>query len=337
MAKHLTQRERYYICLQIASGISQTNIAKVLEVNKSTISRELKRNQRGSNDYDSDYAEKKSALKRSRASSSKGFRQFTSRVKQYIEDKLKLKWSPEQISGRMKIELHKSISHETIYKYIKFDKRNGGTLFKLLSHQGKKYKYGSGKSIKIVGRVDISKRPKIVDSKARIGDFEIDTVVSAKNTGKGCLLTMVDRRSKTTFIRKTLDKSAEQIQLALEDIYLNTTIPIRTLTSDNGTEFANHKTISENIACDFYFAHPYRSCERGLNEHTNGKIRKYLPKGTNFDTIPVDTIRQIENDLNNRPRKALNYKTPNEVIAKYLQRVSRNKTHLKNGGVAFHA
>ena len=147
---------------------------------------------------------------------------------------------------------------------------------------------------------------------------------------------MVDRRSKSTFIRKTLDKSAEQIQLALEDIYLNTTMPIRTLTSDNGTEFANHKAISENIACDFYFARPYRSCDRGLNEHTNGKIRKYIPKGTNIDTISKETIRQIENDLNNRPRKALNYKTPNEVVAKYLQRVSRNKTHLKNREVAFH-
>lgn len=337
MAKHLTQRERYYICLQIASGISQTTIVKTLHVYKSTVSREIRRNQRDVNDYDSDYAEKKSILRRTKASSAKGFKQFTLRVKQYIKEKLELKWSPEQISGRMKIEIKKSISHETIYKYIKHDKRNGGKLFKLLSHQGKKYKYGLRKNVKIIDRVDISQRPKIVDSKARIGDFEIDTIVSARNTGKAYLLTMVDRRSKVTFIRKTLDKSAEQIQLALEDIYLNTTIPIRTLTSDNGTEFANHKTISENIACDFYFAHPYRSCERGLNEHTNGKIRKYLPKGINFDTISVDTIRQIENDLNNRPRKALNYKTPNEVVAKYLQRVSRNKTHLKNWDVAFHA
>ena len=336
MAKHLTQPQRYYICLQIASGVSQTNIAKVLGVHKSTISREIERNGRSENDYDSDYAEKKSRLRRSKASSAKGFKQFTPQVKQYIEDKLKLKWSPEQISGRMELEIKKSISHETIYKYIKIDKRNGGKLFKLLSHQGKRYKSSSRKKVKIIDRIDIDKRPKIVDSKARIGDFEIDTIVSARNTGKGCLLTMVDRRSKVTFIRKTLDKSAAQIQLALEDIYLNTTIPIRTLTSDNGTEFANHKAISENIACDFYFAHPYRSCERGLNEHTNGKIRKYLPKGTNFDTISEDTIRQIENDLNNRPRKALNYKTPNEVIAKYLQRVSRNKTHLKNESVAFH-
>ncbi|MDQ5921118.1 MAG: hypothetical protein QG673_1174 [Pseudomonadota bacterium] len=113
-------------------------------------------------------------------------------------------------------------------------------------------------------------------------------------------------------------------------------IPNHTITSDNGTEFANHKTISQNIACTFYFARPYRSCERGLNEHTNGQIRRYLPKGTNFDTIPEDVIKKIENDLNNRPRKSLNYRTPKEVIDKYLQRVSHNHMRRKKASVAFH-
>ena len=254
----------------------------------------------------------------------------------YIYEKLDLEWSPEQISGRMKIDINKSMCHETIYSYIRRDKRNGGKLFKLLAHKGKKYKYGSGSKVSIIDRVDISMRPKIVEKKIRIGDFEIDTIVSAKHTGKSCLLTMVDRRSKITFIRKTPDKSANQIQSALEDIYLKTTLPIKTLTSDNGTEFANHKLISENIACSFYFARPYRSCERGLNEHTNGLIRRYLPKGTNFDIISEEIINEIENRLNNRPRKSLNYRTPNEVIAKYLQRVSRNQTLNQKVAVAFH-
>ena len=337
MSKHLTQPQRYYICLQIASGNSQTNIAKALKVNKSTISREIKRNQRNIGDYDSDYAHKKSILKRSIASSAKAFKRITKNMKKYINDKLQHKWSPEQISGRMKIDISKSISHETIYKFIKQDKRNGGMLFKLLSHQCKRYKYGSKKGVKIIDRLDISARPAIVERKTRIGDFEIDTIVSAKNTGKSCLFTMVDRRSKTLFIRKTEDKSASAIQKAIEDIYLNTTVPIKTLTSDNGLEFANHKEISANIACDFYFARPYRSSDRGLNEHTNGKIRKYIPKGTNIDTISNQFIAQIENDLNNRPRKVLNYRTPNEVINKYLQRISRNNASRKNHGVAFHA
>jgi IS30 family transposase len=330
MAKHLTQQQRYYICLQIANNITQTSIANALGVHKSTISREIKRNQRNINDYDSDYADKKSKLKRSNASSSKRFKQFTSSVKEYIRNKLMRKWSPEQISGRMQKELKIKISHETIYKYIKHDKQSGGKLFKLLSHQGKKYKNGTTKKGQIIDRIDISQRPKVVDQKSRIGDFEIDTIVSAKNTGKACLLTMVDRRSKVVFIRKTLDKSSHEIQRAIEDIYLNTTVPIRTLTSDNGTEFANHKAISQNLACDFYFARPYHSCDRGLNEHTNGKIRKYIPKGTNIDKITSEFVANIENELNNRPRKSLNYKTPNEVLSKYLQRISRNRTHSKN-------
>lgn len=336
MAKHLTQQQRYYICLQIANFIPQNKIAKALGVDKSTISREIKRNQRSQGNYDSDYAQKKAALTRSRASSAKAFKIITKRMKEYINEKLGLRWSPEQISGRMKMDINKSICHETIYSYIRQDKRNGGKLFKFLAHKGYKYKYGSNSKFTIADRIDISLRPKIVEAKARIGDFEIDTVVSAKNTGKSCLLTMVDRRSKATFIRKTSDKSANQIQNAIEDIYLNTTMPINTLTSDNGTEFANHKAISENIRCEFYFARPYRSCDRGLNEHTNGLIRRYLPKGTNFDIISKETIQQIENSLNNRPRKSLNYRTPNEVITKYLQRISRNLTRRQKSAVAFH-
>lgn len=108
------------------------------------------------------------------------------------------------------------------------------------------------------------------------------------------------------------------------------------MTSDNGTEFANHEDISKNIACGFYFARPYRSCDRGLNEHTNGLIRKYFPKGTNFDTISNEQIEMVQNALNNRPRKALKFKTPNEVISKYLQRVAKNKYSNSKSAVAFH-
>ena len=336
MAKHLTQHQRYYICLQIASGISQSRIAKVLKVNKSTISRELRRNSRGVSDYDSSHAAKIAWHRRSLASSGKAFRRVTKRMLRYIRDKLNEGWSPEVISGRMKIDLGAQISHVKVYRYIQRDKQNNGELFKQLPYQGKKYNYGTTGCSQIIDRVGIEHRPKIVDKKSRIGDFEIDTVVSARNTGKSCLLTMVDRRSKVTFIRKSPDKTAKQIQQALEDIYLSTTLPIITLTSDNGTEFANHKEISNSIACRFYFARPYCSSDRGLNEHTNGLIRRYLPKGTNFDTISNDTIRQIENTLNNRPRKALKYKTPNEVINKYLQRIDHNLAKRKNQTVAFH-
>ncbi|MFN8769384.1 MAG: IS30 family transposase [Neisseriaceae bacterium] len=324
MAKHLTQRERYYICRQIANFVSIASIAESLEIHKSTVYREIKRNSRELNDYDSDYAQKQSSIIRSNASRSKCFKQFTDSVITYIKDKLNLKWSPEQISGRLKIDMNKSISHVTIYKYIKHDKANAGKLFKLLSHQGRKYRYGTTNTSNIIGRIDISQRPKIVDKKTRIGDFEVDTIVTKRNSGTTCLFTMVDRRSKLTFIRKVENRYSLSIKEVIEDIYLNTTIPIRTMTSDNGPEFAEHKAISQNISCGFYFARPYRSCDRALNENTNGLIRKFIPKGSDLATITEDEIRNIENLLNNRPRKSLKFRTPNEVINKYLQRISKN-------------
>ena len=183
---------------------------------------------------------------------------------------------------------------------------------------------------------EIKRRPGIVDKKIRIGDFEIDTIVSAKNTGYSCLLTMVDRRSKFVFIRKLPNKTALEMQLAIEDVYQNTIIPFKSLTSDNGVEFARHQDISANIACKFYFARPYYSWDRGLNEHTNGLICKYVPNGTNFDTISDERIEEIQNSLNNRPRKVLKFKTPNEVISKYLQRVAKNRLRSSKLAVAFH-
>jgi IS30 family transposase len=184
MSKHLTQTERYYICLQIASGFSQTSIANALKVNKSTISREIHRNSRGENDYDSSYADKQSLLRRSHASSSKGFKKLNNKMKSYVEAKLNDGWTPEQISNRMRIDIKKSISHEAIYRYIKVDKANGGTLFKLLARKGKRYRYEKASNTKLVERKSIIERPQIVEDKIRIGDFEIDTIVSSRNTGK---------------------------------------------------------------------------------------------------------------------------------------------------------
>ena len=275
MAKHLTHPQRYYICIRIASFDSIKNIAKMLNVDKSTVYREIKRNQKSPGEYDSAIAHKKAITRRQIASGEKGFKKLTKKINSYIREKLELKWSPEQISGRMKIDIDKSVSHETIYSYIRHDRSNGGKLYKLLSHQGKSYKYAKIKGSQIINRKDISKRPAIVEKKSRIGDFEIDTVVSAKNTGKSCLLTMVDRRSKFLFIRKLANKTALETQLAIEKAYQNCIIPFKTLTSDNGTEFANHEIISNNISCGFYFARPYRSCDRGLNEHTNGLGRVF--------------------------------------------------------------
>lgn len=313
--KHLTHAERYYIWQRLSNLDSLTKIASDLGVHKSTVSREVKRNSL-SFSYHPIIAHQM-AVKRREVAKTK-FSKLTDKVKQYIHDKLILTWSPEQIAGRMPKSI--KVSHEAIYQYIRYDRKHKGMLYKLLPHKGKKYNYHGNKHSPILNWIDISLRPKIVDTKSRIGDYEIDTIIGKRFGSKQCLFTMVDRKSKFTFIRKLKNTTAITIQNALEDIYDNTMVPIKTLTSDNGHEFANHQLIAQNISCGFYFARPYRSADRGLNEHTNGLIRRFLPKGTDFAKITCDTISNVQHLLNHRPRKSLGFLTPHEVMTRYLKR-----------------
>jgi IS30 family transposase len=204
----------------------------------------------------------------------------------------------------------------------------GGNLYKFLPHKGKRYKYGSGTRSIIKDRVDISHRPTIVEEKVRIGDIEGDTIVGVKNGSKNCLLTLVDRASKYTIIRKLVNKTAIEVEKAMNNSYDNSLIPFLTITYDNGTEFANHKNISQTLGCDIYFATPYRSCERGLNEHTNGLIRRFFPKKTDFANISEEEIEKVQNLLNNRPRKSLGFLTPNEFVNKYLTKSYKKLSQL---------
>ena len=325
MYKQLTKELRYYIYHRKANLFeSPIKIARDLKVSRSTIYRELKRNKDDCG-YSPDVAQLKSEQRRYNARNHKRFSKFTDDVIDYIKTGLNNAWSPEQISGRMKKDIKTSISHKTIYQYIWDDKQNNGVLYKQLPHQGKRYKYGNPNKIKIVNRVDISKRPKIVEKKIRIGDFEGDTIVGARGGSKNCLLTLVDRKSKYTFIRRTFDKSAISIQTEMERIYDNSIIPFKTITYDNGTEFCNHQQIAINLGCNIYFARPYKSCDRGLNEHTNGLIRRFFPKKTDFSKITDNEIKNVQDKLNDRPRKALGFLTPNEVMNKYLNRLYPNK------------
>jgi len=184
---------------------------------------------------------------------------LTKPIEKYIRAKLKQDWSPEQISGRMKLDTGVSVVHETIYRYIYANKKNGGKLYQYLRHKNKKYHCRSNNYRSrgtIIDRVMIDKRPKIVEKKNRIGDLEIDTVIGKDH--KGALLTVVDRKSKFVLIKNVPSKEAQVIT--------------HTITSDNGKEFAYHKQVSAALDTDFYFANPYYSWERGLNEHTNGLI-----------------------------------------------------------------
>ena len=190
-----------------------------------------------------------------------------------------------------------------------------GELYKNLRHNGKKYnKRGSKNAGRgfIPNRVDIDKRPSIVEEKSQIGDWEIDTIIGKNH--KGAIVSIVDRHSKLTMLTKVSRKTAHDVGNALISRLRQVQDSVYTITSDNGKEFANHITISKELKADFYFAHPYHSWERGLNEHTNGLVRQYIPKSAYFDVISNDKIQEIEDLLNNRPRKVLQFLTPTEVF-----------------------
>ena len=311
--KQLTLKERYHISTLLKRGWKQKEIAASIGVHPSTICREIQRNKDViTQEYSYDFAHTIS-IRRQRSKSK--YTVFTSKIKSYIKTKLKEDWSPQQISGRMKIDLGLTISHETIYRYVYYNKSRGGRLYTYLRHKNKKY-HNRNTSYQrrgvLVDRVSIDKRPKIVEKKNRIGDFEIDTIIGRHHVG--ALVTVVDRKSKFTLIKKVGSKQAKEVTQALVQMLLPLKPIAKTITSDNGKEFAYHKEVSDALDTGFYFAHPYSSWERGLNEHTNGLIRQYLPKKTDFTQVSKEEIITIQDKLNHRPRKVLGYRTPYEVF-----------------------
>ncbi len=310
---HLTYEKRCQLQVLKESGNSIIEIAQALGIHRSVIYQELGRNS-GPNGYKYEQAHEK-ASKRRRASSKRKVK-MTSKLVAIIEEKLKLQWSPEQISGWLKRypELG-SISHEAIYQHVWKDKQSGGSLYKQLRHRGKKYnKRSRGKAGRgcIPGRIDIADRPSIVDEKSRVGDWELDTIVGKEH--KGAIVSMVERHSKYTLLAKVDRKTAQAVTEALTRNLSQVKDCVLTLTADNGKEFANHQMVSEKLDANFYFARPYHSWERGLNEHTNGLVRQYLPKAIRLDEVSTEKIQEIQNLLNHRPRKALQFLTPMEVF-----------------------
>jgi len=314
----LTLSKRYHISTLNKQGYSQKYIAQEVGVHPSTISRELRRNNDIVRGYNAELAQIKST--KTEMQKTKRF-SITKPIEKYIRVKLKQDWSPEQISGRMKLDTGVSVVHETIYRYIYTNKRNGGKLYKYLRHKNKKYHCRSNDYQArgtIIDRVMIDKRPKIVEKKNRIGDLEIDTVVGKNH--KGFLVTVVDRKSKFVLIKNVPTKEAQVVTDALIEMIQPIKAITKTITSDNGKEFAYHKQVSAALNTDFYFANPYHSWERGLNEHTNGLIRQYLPKKSEFLNVSKEEIITIQNRLNHRPRKVLNFKTPYEVFFSEMSR-----------------
>jgi len=315
--KQLTQEQRYQIYAFKRAGWSQSAIALELGVNKSSISRELERN-RGQRGYRPKQAHERAVARRQERVRRPRISAATWKV---VTEKLQEQWSPEQIAGRLRREQAEQaepvgcVSHERIYQHIYADKRAGGALHKHLRSQKKRRKrYGSGRSRRgqIVGRVCISQRPALVERRERIGDWEGDTIV-----GKGhqqAIVSLTERFSRFTLLHKVERATAPVVSAAIRQQLEPLAAWVHTLTSDNGKEFASHQEIAAALQADYFFAHPYASWERGLNENTNGLVRQYCPKKSDFSHLDQDAMQAIAQRLNHRPRKTLDYRTPFEVF-----------------------
>ncbi len=305
----LTREQRYQIYALKKARINQTEIAKILDVHKSTICRELVRNvgQRG---YRPKQAHGLAVKRRERATKPR----IPSVTWDMVEQFLREEWSPEQISGWLKCECEISISHESIYQFVLTDKQHGGDLYTHLRCKRKRRKrYGStSRQGQLLNRVSIEQRPAVVDKRSRIGDWELDTIIGKGH--KQALVSITERKSRMTLIAKVKRKTAELTSLAVCRLLQPIASRVLTLTSDNGKEFAKHQYISDQLQADFYFAHPYSSWERGLNENTNGLIRQYFPKKLDFTSVKNEDVTMVIEKLNNRPRKCLGFKTPNQVF-----------------------
>ena len=315
---HVTRDQRCQIHTLKASGWSMRRIANYIGCHVSTISREIKRNS-GRRGYRINQADRKARERRSIAS--QAAKKMTPDLVKQIKEEIQAKWSPEQIVIRLE-EKGISISHETIYKMAWANKRAGGILYKHLRHHGRRYnKRSSGKAGRgcIPGRVDILERPEIVEKKSRIGDWEGDTIIGARH--QGVIVSYVDRHSKFTLLKKIDCKEAALVVAARVEKMSGLPHQVETITFDNGKEFAQHGNIAMALNTLCYFATPYHAWERGLNEHTNGLVRQYLPKSTDLSNVTDELLERIEELLNHRPRKALGYKTPFEV---FFRRSSRD-------------
>ena len=277
--KQITETQRYQIYVLKKMGHTQKVIAETIGVHPSTISRELQRN-KGQRGYRPKQAHQKALARRVKAKP-----RITAEIWQLVDDKLKQEWSPEQISGWLRRQGMDSVSHEWIYQYVLQDKQAGGQPYRHLRCQKKRRKrYGDyDRRGQLVNRTSIDKRPSIVEERTRLGDLEIDTVIGKGH--QGGLVTIVDRTSRFTFIGRIDNKLADTVHAVTVDLLQPVANRLHTITADNGKEFAQHQHIADDLDVAVYFSHPYASWERGTNENTNGLIRQYFPKSTNFKQV----------------------------------------------------
>lgn len=305
----LTQEQRYQIAALMQTQQTQAAIAQVLGVHKATISREVRRNH-GQRGYRPQPAHRW-ALQRRQTTGNPRIDAATWRE---IDIQLREDWSPEQISGWLKREKPHSVSHEWIYQHILTDKAQGGDLHQhLRCRKRRRKRYGTyERRGQLVNRVSIDHRPAIVNERRRLGDWEVDTIIGAGH--RQALVSLTERHSRLTLLQKVTRKTAEAVSAAVRTLLAPLAAKVHTLTSDNGKEFADHERIASELNTAFFFAHPYASWERGLNENTNGLVRQYFPKHHRFTTITQLDVDEVMLKLNHRPRKVLGFRTPHEVF-----------------------
>ena len=301
--QHLAQEERYMIYKLLQQHYSIRAISRLINRSASTVMREIKRNT-GKRGYRNKQA---NSFAQERLHTSHRNTRITPEAIELAKSLVNMDWSPEQVSNRLKMDYNIHISTETIYQVIFKDKADGGSLYKHLRQSRKKRRKRNSSGYKsrgqIKNKIPIDERPSIVETRERIGDWEIDTVVGKQH--KGAVISIVERKSRFSLLAIVDQKTSDLVSENVIELLYPYKDNILTITSDNGKEFAGHEQIMKELNTTFYFAHPYSSWERGLNENTNGLIRQYIPKGSEILHLTNDDMVEIMEKLNNRPRKCL--------------------------------
>ena len=308
--RRVTQEDRVRIKDALDADLTLSEVADKLGFHKSTISREIRRN-RGQRGYRPKQAQRKAASRQEHRSRQ---RKWDIHLARKVRKLLKKKWAPGQISHRLKLEGHKSVSHERIYQYIAEDKAEGGELWKNLrySHKRRRRRFPSQERRgQIQNAVSIEKRTAGANNRSRVGHWERDTMVGGER--KTGVLVCVERKSRYTRLAKLERKTADRTAKATVSLLKN--LPCKSITNDRGQEFQAHERVAEKLGVKIYFCHPYTSSERGTNENRIGVLRQYLPKRSNLAGVNHYQIKKIETEINNRPMKCLDWRTPLEVLS----------------------
>jgi IS30 family transposase len=306
--RHLSQVERYQIEAGIALGMNLSQVAKKIGRHRSTVFREIRRN--GHITQEGYLGMSAQCDYEIRIKRSKPKMKIRGNMKSYIDRRLRMRWSPEQIAGRRKVEGMSTVGIETIYRYIYQDRKSGGNLWTYLRHRRarRKKRFPYQRWPKKIPRIPAEARPVEITERQRTGDFERDMIVGRSQSGY--ILTIVDRRSKLVRLRRSDTTRPAAIHKLTVRALRN--LSVCSLTNDNGVEFLAHDKTARSLGVTVYFTRPYASWERGTVENTNKLIRQYFPKRTNLKEISSAQIKMVEKALNQRPRKTLGFRTPNE-------------------------